>query len=59
MPDLVHGVVAEAANFGHAPGAPVGGVLGHLLQGHGQDGLDLLIADSARSSAAWLIEEPG
>jgi hypothetical protein len=58
VPDPVHGVVAEAAGFGHAPGAPVGGVLGHLPQGHGQDRLDLVIADAAGRSTAGFIEEP-
>src|SRR5262249_51402727 len=58
FPDLMHGVVAEAADRSHAAGAPVGGAAGQLLEGLGQHGFDLLVADSARGSAARFVQQP-
>src|SRR5579859_2415286 len=57
-PDPTHSGAAEATALSHAAGTPMSGAPRHLLQGRGHHLLHGLVADSARSPRARLVEKP-
>ena len=57
LPDALNGHVTESAGFGHRTRRPVRGVAGCRLQRAHDHGIDFVVFDAARCSAAWLIEQ--
>ena len=50
--------LTQTATAGHRPGAPVGGVLWHRLQGQGQYSFHIVIGNSPGTAAAGLVHKP-